>query len=94
MQRTPRQWDLRLPGRTLLRGVGPLDTNCRGFFLLFAAAGVRDADELALPMGGGKTSPISAVDVARAVSVVLDDPTPHIGKIYNLTGFKSADLHH
>jgi uncharacterized protein YbjT (DUF2867 family) len=49
---------------------------------------------LALPMGGGKTSPISAVDVARAVSVVLDDPTPHIGKIYNLTGFESADLEH
>src|SRR6478736_939898 len=63
-----------------------------GFFLLFAAAGVRDADELALPMGGGKTSPISAVDVARAVSVVLEDPTPHIGQIYNLTGFESADL--
>src|SRR6202035_3654238 len=28
-----------------------------GFFLLLAAPGVRDADELALPMGGGKTSP-------------------------------------
>src|SRR5262245_14976999 len=65
-----------------------------GFFRLFAAPGVRDADELALPMGDGKTSPISAVDVARAVSVVLDDPRPHIGKIYNLTGFESADLEH
>jgi uncharacterized protein YbjT (DUF2867 family) len=65
-----------------------------GFFRLLAAPGVRDADELALPMGGGKTSPISAVDVARAVSVVLEDPTPHIGKIYNLTGFESADLEH
>jgi uncharacterized protein YbjT (DUF2867 family) len=65
-----------------------------GFFRLFAAPGVRDADELALPMGGGKTSPISAVDVARAVSVILDDPTPHIGHIYNLTGFESADLEH
>ena len=65
-----------------------------GFFLLFAAPGVRDADELALPMGRGKTSPISAVDVARAVSVVLEDPKPHIGKIYNLTGFESADLEH
>src|SRR5258707_9327104 len=63
-----------------------------GFFRLFAAPGVRDADELALPMGGGKTSPISAVDVARAVSVVLEDPTPHIGKIYNLTCFESSDL--
>ena len=65
-----------------------------GFFWLFAAPGVRDADELALPMGGGKTSPVSAVDVARAVSVVLENPTPHIGQIYNLTGFESADLEH
>src|SRR5215469_2849922 len=49
-----------------------------GFFRLFAAQGVRDADELALPMGSGKTSPIAAVDVARAVSVILENPTPHI----------------
>jgi uncharacterized protein YbjT (DUF2867 family) len=39
-----------------------------GFFRLFAAPGVRDANELALPMGGGKTSPISAMDVARAAN--------------------------
>lgn len=65
-----------------------------GFFLRLAAAGVRENDELALPLGGGKTSPISAVDVARAVSVILDDPAPHIGQIYNLTGFESADLDH
>ncbi|HEX4183859.1 MAG TPA: NAD(P)H-binding protein [Caulobacteraceae bacterium] len=65
-----------------------------GFFQLFAARSVREADELALPMGAGKTSPISAVDVARAVSAVLDDPAPHIGRIYNLTGPESADLHH
>jgi uncharacterized protein YbjT (DUF2867 family) len=65
-----------------------------GFFRIFAAPSVRAADELALPMGHGKTSPISAVDVARAVSVVLDNPAPHIGKIYNLTGFESADLEH
>ena len=65
-----------------------------GFFRIFAAPGVRDADELALPMGLGKTSPIWAVDVARAVSVVLHDPVPHIGRIYNLTGFESTDLEH
>ncbi len=64
------------------------------FFLRLAAAGVRERDELALPLGGGKTSPISAVDVARAVSVILDDPVPHIGQIYNLTGLESADLDH
>jgi len=65
-----------------------------GFFRLLAAPGVRDADELRLPMGSGKTSPISAMDVARAVAVVLEDPKPHIGRIYNLTGFESADLEH
>ena len=65
-----------------------------GFFLRLAAAGVRDSDELALPLRNSKTSPVSAVDVARAVSVILDDPAPHIGRVYNLTGFESADLAH
>jgi uncharacterized protein YbjT (DUF2867 family) len=65
-----------------------------GFFLTLAAARVRAADELALPMGEGKTSPISAVDVARVVAVILDDPAPHIGQIYDLTGPQSTDLNH
>ena len=65
-----------------------------GFFLRLAAAGVRDNDELALPLGNSKTSPVSAVDVARAVAEILDDPAPHIGQVYNLTGFESADLDH
>src|SRR5215467_6111952 len=64
------------------------------FFLLLAAASVRDADELALPIGAGKTSPVSSVDVARAVAAILDDPAPHIGRIYDLTGPESADLEH
>src|ERR1700733_14191998 len=34
-----------------------------GFFLLMAAAGVRESDELALPLGSARTSPVSAVDV-------------------------------
>ncbi|KAF3890838.1 SDR family NAD(P)-dependent oxidoreductase [Tolypothrix bouteillei VB521301] len=65
-----------------------------GFFLRLAAAGVRDSDELALPLGNSKTSPISAVDVARAVAAILDDPVEHIGHVYNLTGFESVDLDH
>jgi len=65
-----------------------------GFFLTLAAPRVQSSDELALPMGGGKTSPISAVDVARAVAVILDNPTPHIGQIYDLTGPESADVNH
>jgi len=55
---------------------------------------VSASDELALPMGGGKTSPISAVDVARAIAVILNYPAPHIGQIYDLTGPESADLNH
>jgi uncharacterized protein YbjT (DUF2867 family) len=65
-----------------------------GFFLRLADAGVRDSDELALPLGSSRTSPISAVDVAHAVSEILDDPVPHIGNVYNLTGPESADLEH
>lgn len=65
-----------------------------GFFLRLADAGVRERDELVLPLGGSRTSPISAVDVAHAVSVILDDPAPHIGRVYNLTGYESADLEH
>ena len=45
-------------------------------------------------MGRGKTSPVSAVDVARAVAVILDDPAPHLEQIYDLTGPESADLDH
>ena len=65
-----------------------------GFFLQLTAAGVRASDTLALPFGAGKTSPISAADVARALAVILDDPRQHIGKIYDLTGPESADLNH
>src|SRR5437763_6677551 len=64
-----------------------------GFFLLFAAAGVREADELALPLGQQDLAR-SSVDVARAVAAILDDPAPHIGHIYNLTGSQSTDLDH
>ena len=65
-----------------------------GFFLRLAANGVRETDQLALPLGRARTSPISAVDVARVVSTILDDPAPHIGQIYNLTGPESVDLEH
>jgi uncharacterized protein YbjT (DUF2867 family) len=63
-----------------------------GFFLKLGAIGVRESDELALPLGEAKTSPIAAFDVARVVAAILDDPAPHIGKIYNLTGAESVDM--
>ncbi|MGE8068386.1 NAD(P)H-binding protein [Pseudomonas sp. NPDC089569] len=63
-----------------------------GFFLRLAATGVRENDELALPLGNARTSPIAAYDVARVVATLLDNPAPHIGQVYNLTGPESADL--
>ncbi len=65
-----------------------------GFFLRLAAAGVRERDELALPLGASRTSPISSLDVARSVAAILHDPSPHIGNVYNLTGAASVDLEH
>ena len=63
-----------------------------GFFLLFTSDSVRSENQIRLPFGEGKTSPIAAGDVARVVGALLSDPLPHIGKIYNLTGPQSEDM--
>ncbi|RKE37434.1 uncharacterized protein YbjT (DUF2867 family) [Paraburkholderia sp. BL23I1N1] len=65
-----------------------------GFFLRLAVNSVREKDELVLPLGNARTSPIAAVDVARVVAAIFDDPAAHVGQIYNLTGPESADLDH
>jgi uncharacterized protein YbjT (DUF2867 family) len=65
-----------------------------GFFDRLAAAGVQANDELTLPLGRSRTSPIAAADVAKAVAVILDDPAPHIGKVYELTGPEAAEVEH
>jgi uncharacterized protein YbjT (DUF2867 family) len=63
-----------------------------GFFLIFTADSVRQSNQIRLPFGEGKTSPIAVEDVARVVSALLADPQPHIGKIYNLTGPQSENM--
>jgi uncharacterized protein YbjT (DUF2867 family) len=63
------------------------------FFHRFALRGIREHGELRLPFAGGKTSPIAAHDVARVVASVLADTAPHIGKVYELTGPHSQDMH-
>jgi uncharacterized protein YbjT (DUF2867 family) len=64
-----------------------------GFFLRFSAASVKQQDQIRLPFGDGKTSPIAADDVAHAVAAILVAPQPHIGKTYHLTGPRSVDMH-
>ena len=63
------------------------------FFLLFAADSVREYDQITLPLGEGKTSPVAMEDVARVLATLLANPQPHIGKIYHLTGPQSENMH-
>lgn len=62
------------------------------FFLRLAAMTVKNYNDIRVPFGDGKTSPIAAQDVALAVATVLMDPQPHLGKIFELTGPESADM--
>ena len=64
-----------------------------GFFLPLTGPSVRDRGRIELPFGRGKTNPVAAADVARVVAAVLADPGPHQGRIYELTGPRSQDMH-
>jgi uncharacterized protein YbjT (DUF2867 family) len=64
-----------------------------GFFLIFTSDSVRESNQIRLPFGEGKTSPVAAEDVARVVVALLSNPQPHIGKIYHLTGPQSENMH-
>ena len=64
-----------------------------GFFLRLIGPSVRDRGRIELPFGRGKTNPVAAADVARVVAAVLADPGPHLGRVYELTGPRSQDMH-
>src|SRR5258708_27182190 len=64
-----------------------------GFFLTFTPDSVRESNQIRLPFGDGKTSPVAAEDVARVIAALLANPQPHIGKIYELTGPQSENMH-
>src|SRR6201981_839886 len=64
-----------------------------GFFLTLTPDSVRQSNQIRLPFGEGKTSPVAAEDVARVVTTLLENPQSHIGKIYHLTGPQSENVH-
>src|SRR3982751_3703767 len=64
-----------------------------GFFLPLTGPSVRDRSRIELPFGRGKTNPVATADVARVVAAVLADPAPHLGRVYELTGPRSQDMH-
>jgi NAD(P)H dehydrogenase (quinone) len=63
------------------------------FFFPWAAEQILRDGTIRLPFGSGRTSPVASQDVAEVVAAVLLDPSQHIGKIYELTGPRSQDLH-
>jgi uncharacterized protein YbjT (DUF2867 family) len=64
-----------------------------GFFLILTPESVRESNQIRLPFGEGKTSPVAVIDVARVIAALLADPQPHMGKIYHLTGPQSENMH-
>ena len=64
-----------------------------GLFLIMTADSVSKSNQIRLPFGEGRTSPVAAEDVARAVAALLVNPQPHIGKTYHLTGPQSENMH-
>jgi len=64
-----------------------------GFFLTLTPDSVKQSNQIRLPFGEGKTSPVAVEDVARVVAALLANPQPHIGKIYHLTGPQSENMH-
>ena len=63
-----------------------------GFFLLLTSDSVKESNQIRLPFGEGKTSPVAAEDVARVIATLLVSPQSHIGKIYHLTGPQSENM--
>lgn len=63
-----------------------------GFFLVVTPESVRELNQIRLPFGEGKTSPVAVEDVARVIVALLTNPEPHIGKTYHLTGPQSENM--
>ncbi|MHC2313030.1 uncharacterized protein YbjT (DUF2867 family) [Bradyrhizobium diazoefficiens] len=62
------------------------------FFLRLSMHSIREHQQIRLPFGDGKTSPIASEDVARVMATILEAPAEHIGKIYELTGPRSQNM--
>ncbi|MFJ9831829.1 NmrA family NAD(P)-binding protein [Streptomyces sp. NPDC101169] len=61
-------------------------------FTTLPAQTIRKRGTIELPFGSGRTSPIAVDDVARVVATVLNDPAPHAGHVYELTGPRTVDM--
>jgi uncharacterized protein YbjT (DUF2867 family) len=63
------------------------------FFLAWAAESIARDGAISLPFGQAKTSPVDSRDVAEVIAAILANPSGHVGKVYELTGRQSLDMH-
>ncbi len=54
---------------------------------------VKESDQIRLPLGEGKTSPVAAEDIARVIAALIANPQPHIGKILDTVTPAVSQLH-
>jgi len=59
---------------------------------LFTGKSIASEGKMYLPFGEGKHAPVSAEDIARVVVGILEDPKPHVGQRYIITGLKNMNM--
>jgi uncharacterized protein YbjT (DUF2867 family) len=65
----------------------------RPFSSAWAAESIIRDGTIRLPFGCARTSPVDTLDVAEVIAAILAGPATHVGKVYELTGPVSQDLH-
>jgi NAD(P)H dehydrogenase (quinone) len=63
------------------------------FFSQWAAGSVVEDGTFRLPFGDARISPIDARDVVEVIAAVLGHPASHVGRVIELTGPRSEDMH-
>src|SRR5271163_4314482 len=63
------------------------------FFTTWAAESIAKDATIRLPFGNGRTSPVAVHDVAEVIATILASPAAHVGKVCELTGPRSQDMH-
>ncbi len=59
---------------------------------LFTGRSISAEGKMYLPFGDSRHAPVAAEDIARVVVGILEDPKPHVGKRYVVTGPKDMTI--
>lgn len=59
---------------------------------LFTGQSIAAEGKMYLPFGEGTHAPVAAEDIARVVVGILEDPGPHVGRRYVITGPKDMKI--